>query len=435
MSNALAFAAVTECIKDVLHTGLSLPSIQNVVGNYDVTSVAPDLIKASTLATNQLNVFLYQITPNAALRNADLPTRTGDGDQTRRPVLAVDLHYLITAYSRNGSQAEIMLGQASHLLHDRPIFSKHDISTMETKWTAGADPFLKNIAASGLSGQMEIVRIITQEQSAEELSKLWSAFQTPYRPTMAFLVSVLLIEAEGPSRRVLPVLTIGENDRGPTVEPNLILSVPLLVKVGFPDQEISATLSVAMDIEGHHLDGANPGVDFVSLHDDRRLAASIMQSHTANKISVKLTDAHNASNPALPPKDAWSIGPYSVTVRIRKPGEAFERTTNRLIFALAPKIDGVALSMPGGKLRAIVNCSPKVNPGQRATLIIGDWEITAKPFATATDQLEFEEKLPDRIKSGEQYLFRLRVDEVESPFIDRTKEPPGFRADARKTIP
>jgi hypothetical protein len=160
-----------------------------------------------------------------------------------------------------------------------------------------------------------------------------------------------------------------------------------------------------------------------------------MQSHTATKISVKLTDAKSSSNPALPPKDAWSVGPYSVTARMQKSGETFERRTNRLVFTLAPKIDAIALTMAGGKLHAAVTCSPKVNQGQRAGLVIGDWEMAAKPFAAATDQLEFEEKLPDRIKSGGQYICRLRVDEVESLFIDRTKTPPGFRADAKQTIP
>jgi hypothetical protein len=435
MSNALAFAVVTECLKDLLHTGLSVTAIQSVIGNYDVTSLAPDLIDASTLATNQLNVFLYQITPNGALRNGDLPTRASGGEQIRRPVLAVDLHYLITAYSRNGSQAEVMLGQASHLLHDRPIFTQRDISKMETKWAVGSDPFLKSIAASGLSAQIEMVRLIPQWQSTEELSKLWSAFQTHYRPTTAYLASVLLIEAEGPSRRVLPVLTIGENDRGPTAEPSLIPPLPLLVQAGLPGQELTATLPVTLDLEGHHLDGLNPKVDFVNLHDDRRLSASIVQSQTATKISVKLTDAKNSLNPALPAEDAWSIGPYAVTVRLRKADETFERITNRLVFTLAPKINTINLSMVGGKLHATVTCAPKVNPGQRVTLIIGDWEMAAESFAAATNQVEFDEKLPARIKSGEQYICRLRVDEVESPFIDRTTTPPGFRADTKKVIP
>ncbi len=433
MSNALAFAVVTECLKSLLHDGLSL--VSNVIGDYNVTSLAPDLITASNLDKNQLNVFLYQITPNGALRNADLPTRASAGEQIRRPVLAVDLHYLITAYSKNESQAEIMLGQASHLLHDRPLFTQSDVRSMETKWAVETDQFLKKIAESGLSEQMEMVRVVPQAQSTEELSKLWSAFQTHYRPTIAYLASVLLIEAKGPSRIPLPVLTIGEDDRGPTAEPSLIPPLPLLVQFGLPEGEITATLPVTLDLEGHHLDGANPKVDFVSLHDDRRLAADIVQNHTATKISVKLTDAKDSLNPALPAEDAWSVGPYAVTVQIQKSGETYERMTNRLVFTLAPKVNAINLSKVAGKLHATVTCAPKVNPGQRVSLVIGDWEMAAESFAAATDQIEFEEDLPTRIKSAEQYVCRLRVNEVESHFIDRTKSLPGFRPDSMKVIP
>ncbi len=433
MSDALAFAVVTESLKALLHDGLSL--VSGVIGSYKVSSLAPDLIDTANLSSNQLNVFLYQITPNSALRNADLPTRSGTGEPIRRPVLAVDLHYLITAYSKNESQAEVMLGQASHLLHDRPLFTQTDVRNTEIKWAGGVDQFLQKLANSGLSDQMEMVRIAPQPQTTEELSKLWSAFQTHYRPTLAYLASVLLIEAEGPSRKPLPVLTLGKDDRGPVAVPSLILPIPLLVEAVLPDREITATLTDTLVLKGHDLDGTGPKVDFVSLRDSRRLTASIVQSHTATEISVKLTDAKDSVNAALPAEEAWSVGSYAATASIRKAAESFDRTTNRLVVTLAPQIKTIALSKVGGKLHATVTCAPKVAPGQRVTLVIGDWELAAKAFATATDQLQFEEKPPDRIKSTEQHLCRLRVDEVESHFIDRTKMPPEFRPDAKQTIP
>ncbi len=433
MSDALAFAVVTESLKALLHDGLSL--VSGVIGSYKVSSLAPDLIDTANLSSNQLNVFLYQITPNSALRNADLPTRSSTGEPIRRPVLAVDLHYLITAYSKNESQAEVMLGQASHLLHDRPLFTQADVRNTEIKWAGGTDQFLQKLANSGLSDQMEMVRIAPQPQTTEELSKLWSAFQTHYRPTLAYLASVLLIEAEGPSRKPLPVLTLGEADRGPVAGPSLILPIPLLVEAGLPDREITATLSDTLVLEGHNLDGANPKVDFVSLRDNRRLTASIVQSHTNTEVSVKLADAKDSANAAIPPEEAWSVGSYAATVKIQKAGETKDRTTNRLILTLAPEVKAINLSTVAGNLHAVVTCAPKLVPGQRVALVIGDWEIAGDPITAATDQIVFEEQLPARIKSGDEHVCRLRVDEVESHFIDRTKMPPEFRQDAKKTIP
>ncbi len=432
MSDALAFAVVTECLKTLLHDGLS--TVLEGIGDYRVSSLAPDLIDVANLPKNQLNLFLYQVSPNSALRNADLPMRSSAGDPIRRPVLAVDLHYLVTAYSKYESQAEIMLGQAAHLLHDRPVFTRNDIRNTETKWAADPDPFLNKLATSGLSDQLEIVRMAPQVQSTEELSKLWSAFQTHYRPSLAYVASVLLIEAEGPSRKPLPVLKLGQDDRGPVVGPSLILPIPLLVQLRLPDREVMAALSDAAVLEGHYLDGSNPQVDFVGLRDNRRLTVSVVQSHTATEVSVNLTDAKDTANPALAADEAWSVGSYAATVRIRKTGELIDRTTNRLVFTLAPRIANIDLVKVGGNLRATVTCSPKVVPGQRASLIIGDWEMVADSFTTATDQIVFEDPLPARIKPGE-HVCRLRVDEVESRFIDRTKTPPEFRPDAKQVVP
>lgn len=431
MSTALAVAVVTECLKALLHDGLS--AVSGVIGSYKVTSLAPDLINAAGLTNNQLNVFLYQLTPNNALRNADLPTRSSAGDQLRRPVTAIDLHYLVTAYSKNDSQAEVMLGQAAHLLHDRPCFTQTDVRATENKWAAGTDQFLKKLADSLLSSQVEIVRVVPQVQSTEELSKLWSALQAHYRPTIAYVASVVLIEARGPSRTPLPVLTIGAGDRGPTATPNLIPAIPLLIGLELPKREITAALQDTVTLKGHDLDGTNPQVRFIGLRDSRRLMATIIQSHSDTEISVKLTNAQDSVTPALAAEDAWSVGSYAVTVTIQTGAES--RTTNRLVLTLAPRIKAINLSKVGGNLHATVTCEPKVTPGQRVSLNVGDWEIAATAFAAATNTIQFEEKLPSRIKSGDERVCRLRVDEVESHFIDRSKTPPAFRTDAVQVIP
>ena len=36
-----------------------------------------------------MNVYLYQVTPNAAFRNVDLPTRRADGTLVKQPVAAL----------------------------------------------------------------------------------------------------------------------------------------------------------------------------------------------------------------------------------------------------------------------------------------------------------------------------------------------------------
>ena len=74
----------------------------------------------------QLNLFLYQVSQN---RNADL----GKSDRSVHhqtsieedalPPLAINLHYVLTAYGNKDFQTEILLGYVMQLLHQTPILS------------------------------------------------------------------------------------------------------------------------------------------------------------------------------------------------------------------------------------------------------------------------------------------------------------------------
>src|SRR5262245_49917777 len=100
MSNALAIAGVTAVVRDLLDSGLIDHQITDAMGQgVTVSALAPDLIRIEGAdARPQLNVFLHQVTHNAAWRNVDLPSRGKNGERLRNPPLALDLHYLVTAY-------------------------------------------------------------------------------------------------------------------------------------------------------------------------------------------------------------------------------------------------------------------------------------------------------------------------------------------------
>ena len=87
MSNHLAIATVTTGLLRYLQGAVGAD-----VGNATVTAVRPDGPNAG-LPQVGVNIFLYQVTPNTAWRNHDLPTRRGDGSLTQRPQIALDLHF------------------------------------------------------------------------------------------------------------------------------------------------------------------------------------------------------------------------------------------------------------------------------------------------------------------------------------------------------
>lgn len=257
MSTALAIASVTAVLRDLLNNGMIDQNISaNVGSEVLVTALPPDrILKEGTAETSQLNLFLYQVTPNAGWRNTGLPSRNSRGDRLTNPPLALNLHYLLTAYGAKDLHAEILLGYGMQLLHETPVLTREAIRRSLAPPTAveGDNVLpqsLRSLFESELSEQVEQVKISPMSMSTEEISRLWSAFQARYRPTAAYQASVVLIESRsGAARPALPVLSRNilavpfhqpvierfmsqENDAAPVVADQPILSGHNLVIVG-----------------------------------------------------------------------------------------------------------------------------------------------------------------------------------------------------------
>jgi hypothetical protein len=210
MSNALALAAVSFVLVDLLNNGLIDRDISSTgVGDVSVTALAPDLIDDSAKGPSQVNLFLYQVTPNQGWRNVGFPSRDASGVRIDNPPLALDLHYLLMAYAAQPLHAEILLGYAMQLLHETPILTRDAIRKSLSAPTqvsgGGLPPAMLNLYTSELAEQVELIKIWPQILSTEEISKLWTAFQTHYRPTVAYQASVVLIESKASIKTALPV--------------------------------------------------------------------------------------------------------------------------------------------------------------------------------------------------------------------------------------
>ncbi len=139
-----------------------------------MTAVAPDTVALSGAAAGpKLNLFLHQVSLNPGWRNADLPARDPGGRPIANPPLAVDLHYLLTAYGPEELQAEVLLGYGMQVLHERPVLARAEIEARLPVALRG----------SHLGRQVELIKVTPEPMSSDELSKLWSAMQAKYRPT------------------------------------------------------------------------------------------------------------------------------------------------------------------------------------------------------------------------------------------------------------
>ncbi|MCL2476178.1 DUF4255 domain-containing protein [Candidatus Bathycorpusculum sp.] len=194
MSDYSAIATATAVIREILRESQSVLD----GGSVDVSTSTPaTVLKNLTKDNDILNLFLYQVTPNIAYRNADLPTIHQNGNRMlSKPLLALDLHYLLSAASTHELKAQLMLSSAMIALHENAIIPKRKIKeTIDTiaQLKPEGEEF---IAASNLASQTESLKISLESLSIEELTKLWSTFaQTEYHLSAAYHVSVLLLES------------------------------------------------------------------------------------------------------------------------------------------------------------------------------------------------------------------------------------------------
>ena len=210
MSSALAIASVTHVLKDLLNNGLIDHDLSSTLGNVIVTALPPDRIDTTTPdQQSQLNLYMYRVTPNQGWRNAGLPSRNGPGERLTNPPLALDLHYLLTAYGANELHTEILLGYGMQLLHETPALARdairRSLSPQTTVPGGGLPPELQALHTSELAEQIEQIKMTPESLSTEEISKLWAAFQSKYRPTAAYQASVVLIESQKSTKSALPV--------------------------------------------------------------------------------------------------------------------------------------------------------------------------------------------------------------------------------------
>ena len=211
MSTALAIASVTYVLKDLLNNGLIDHDITAVVGtSVAVTALPPDRIDTEpTKEQTQLNLFMYQATHNPGWRNMALPSHNAAGERTGAPPLALDLHYLLTAYGTDELHYEILLGYGMQLLHETPVLTRaaigRSLMSPNTVPGDGIPNSLNDLSTSGLAEQVEQIKITPELLNTEEISKLWAAFGTKYRSTAAYKVTDVLIESNKSVKTAVPV--------------------------------------------------------------------------------------------------------------------------------------------------------------------------------------------------------------------------------------
>ncbi len=200
MSGALAIASVTAVLKHLLGNVLVQQLAITGMGDVMVSALPPDRVLANSGAEerNQLNLYLYRLTPNSGWRHLGaLPSSQAKGaaEQEQLP-LALDLHYLLTAYGERDLQAEVLLGYAMQFFYEMPVLTRETIRSTLASLEAGngSHAEVTALTSSALGEQLEQITMRPEFLNTEEMSRLWSGFQARSRLSATYEVSVVLIE-------------------------------------------------------------------------------------------------------------------------------------------------------------------------------------------------------------------------------------------------
>jgi Pvc16 N-terminal domain len=396
MSNVLSIAAVTATIKDLLENGLVSDAIVSSIGDVVVTALPPDRISVEADERPQLNLFLYQISPN---RNADWVANTADKRYSRdspssAPPLALDLYYLLTAYGAKDFQAELLLGYAIHLLYKLPVLTSDRIETALNNATkvSAANVFsqaLSAISAAELAQNLGEIKISSEFFNLEETSRLWSVLQTHYRPSTAYKVSMVSIP-----------------DRQEFHQSSELDNIPQIDRVSaIADRAI--TVGNLLLIRGRDLRADITRIRLGKME-------MLLNPHDVSPTQISFKVPANLY--------AGVQGVQILHSEIATPARSIE--SNLVAFVLHPEITATVTNIKSidKDLRSAditVKFSPKVGSSQQVILLLQEisqphaiaYSCPAIPISKDTDLLTFT---MSNILAG-TYLVQARVDGAESP--------------------
>jgi hypothetical protein len=371
VSSVLALAGVTAVLQDMIGNRLAAEPLATALGTVQVTALPPDRVELTESADPmQVNAFLHQVTPNPGWANLHAPERSSSGARISAPPLVLDLHYLITVYAASPLRSEMLLAAVAQTFAETPVPDRATIVAAINP-TVPPSGFPPGLADCGLEDQFEHLRITPQAMSGEEVSKLWSALQARYRPTLGFRVTTVIIDSEARASAPLPAMRAGiratplrrpeiarieatSGPRDPIIAGSTVLihgtqlaSPKLRLTVG--DVDMSAAIS---DVAEHRLrfDLPSPG----SL---RAGAHTVSVGHLSEVGQPPTLRETSVSNPAV------------MVLRPQVSG-TFAETASQLV-------DGVSLR--SGNLT--LNLVPEVEPSQRVTAVLNASDGSGRSYS------------------------------------------------------
>lgn len=418
MSTELAVTAVTQTLRHLLEEGILHKWGADVLSG-DLTkeryieTLPPHEVRKRHTSANVVNLFLYRTNVNAGWRNLSLPVQ-GKPGEGEAPPLALDLEYLISAYGEDDREevSHFFLGQAMRILHDVGLLPRQK--------------FFDVLKKARVHNQIDRITVTPRQLSIDDISKLWTVFQTHYRVSAAYLVTVVLIDSQIARPSALPVLKRGPDDRGV----DAVAAAPPVLDSAVPASGFkAAVLGDDLIVAGERLDlgDATAMVRRPLMPQPLPLVTRMVD---AKQLRVTLPAANSAPGIAA----AWPAGIYSLWLSVIRPGKS-SWATNEVPFLLAPSIKVAPSSVqpPAPSFEMTLTVIPQVHPSQASIIIFDDVQIAPKslgPPADADAPSMITADVP--ANAAGVHRIRLRIDGIDS--LPMKKTPGGIEFDPDQSV-
>jgi hypothetical protein len=149
-------------------------ALDGMVPADNVLIATPDSFKE--LPKPACTVFLYRVAENSVTRNG--PRVSVSPGVTSRPLLPLDLSYLITPWGKQPEDEHLILGTSLQALYDYAELGRGDLV---------GDSWLPS----------DSVQLVLETLSLEEHFCIWDTVQLPYRLSLTYMARIIGIAASG----------------------------------------------------------------------------------------------------------------------------------------------------------------------------------------------------------------------------------------------
>jgi hypothetical protein len=168
-----------------------------------------------------LHLYLHHAGANPAWRNMYEPHVSSNGQRVGPSPLAVDLHYLLAAFGAD-LEREVLLGLGITALSRHGIVPRPLIQNILGGIAVPPNPtrLIDTLTAEPLgdpTGQPEQITVSFAPVDVDLSTKIWSALQSPMRPTVYFLATTVFLDV---GEKFPPASTVQEAHLAVRPEPD-----------------------------------------------------------------------------------------------------------------------------------------------------------------------------------------------------------------------